>query len=128
MRNFCTMWYPLLSRTLTHFSVQDLVGKTFFELWFEEPTNHQTQYLGDGSVVPLEIAERAQQLVDVLRSLPSHQAMVTIIKRSLSLDFCPQNTRNSATSMVTQAAVRHRCELMCKCLLESVLKVSCGHC
>lgn len=100
------------------------MGKTFFELWFEEPTSHQTQYLGDGSVVPLEIAERAQQLVDVLRSLPSHQAMVTIIKRSLSLDFCPQNTRNSATSMVTQAAVRHRCELMCKCLLESVLKVS----
>jgi len=79
--------------------------------------------LGDESVVPLEIAERAQQLVDVLRNLSSHQAMITIIKRSLSLDFCPQNVKNSATIMVTQAAVRLRCELMCKCLLESVLKV-----
>lgn len=106
--------------------MQDLVGKTFFELWFEEPTGHQSQYLGDGSVVPLEIAERAQQLVDVLRSLPSHQPMVTIIKRSLSLDFCPQNVKNASTSLVIQGAVRHRCELMCKCLLESVLKVSSG--
>lgn len=104
-------------------SIQDLVGKTFFELWFDEPTRHHTQHLGDGSVVPSEIAERAQQLVDVLRKLTSHQAMVTIIKRSLSLDFCPQNIKNSATSMMTQAAVRLRCELMCKCLLESVLKV-----
>lgn len=104
--------------------LQDLVGKTFFELWFDEPTRHHTQHLGDGSVVPSEIAERAQQLVDVLRKLTSHQAMVTIIKRSLSLDFCPQNIKNSATSMMTQAAVRLRCELMCKCLLESVLKVN----
>lgn len=104
-------------------SIQDLVGKTFFELWFEEPTGHNIQYLGDESVIPLEITERAEQLVDVLRNLSSHQAMVTIIKRSLSLDFCPQNAKNSATSMVTQAAVRLRCELMCKFLLESVLKV-----
>jgi hypothetical protein len=105
--------------------LQDLVGKTFFELWFEEPVGHHTQFLGDGSAVPLDITEKVQQLVDVLRRLPGHQPMVTIIKRSLALDFCPQNTKNTATSMMTQAAVRHRCELMCKCLLESVLKV-CG--
>jgi cohesin loading factor subunit SCC2 len=104
-------------------SIQDLVGKTFFELWFEEPVGHHTQFLGDGSAVPLDITEKVQQLVDVLRRLPGHQPMVTIIKRSLALDFCPQNTKNTATSMMTQAAVRHRCELMCKCLLESVLKV-----
>ncbi|KAL2629314.1 hypothetical protein R1flu_014000 [Riccia fluitans] len=104
-------------------SIQDLVGKTFFELWFEEPSNSSTQYVADGSVVPLEIAERTQQLVDVLRCLPNNQSMVSIIKRSLALDFCPQTVKNSSTSSVTQAAVRHRCELMCKCLLESILKV-----
>ncbi|KAG6556205.1 hypothetical protein Mapa_002146 [Marchantia paleacea] len=104
-------------------SIQDLVGKTFFELWFEETSNSSAQYVADGSFVPLEIAERTQQLVDVLRSLPTNQSMVSIIKRSLALDFCPQAVKNSATSSVTQAAVRHRCELMCKCLLESILKV-----
>lgn len=101
-------------------SIQDLVCKTFYELWFEEPSNPQAEFFGDGSIVPLEIAERTQQLVNVLAMLNNHQPLVTIIKRTLALDFCPRNT---GTSAVSQAAVRNRCELMCKCLLESILKV-----
>ncbi|CAM6093121.1 unnamed protein product [Calypogeia fissa] len=109
-------------------SIQDLVGKTFFELWFEEPSGGQglhftQQSVADGSSgVPQVIAERTQQLVEVLRGLPNNQAMVTIIKRSLALDFVPQAVKNSATSASTAVAVRHRCELMCKWLLESILK------
>lgn len=101
-------------------SIQDLVCKTFYELWFEEPSNVQAEFFGDGSIVPLEIAERTQQLVNVLAMLNNHQPLVTIIKRTLALDFCPRST---GTSVVLQASVRNRCELMCKCLLESILKV-----
>ncbi|KAH9298518.1 hypothetical protein KI387_030200, partial [Taxus chinensis] len=101
-------------------SIQDLVCKTFYELWFEEPSNAQTKFVGDGSIVPPEIAERTQQLVNVLSMLNSHQPLVTIIKRTMALDFC--TSRNTGTSAVSQAAVRNRCEVMCKCLLESTLK------
>eukprot|EP01018_Ginkgo_biloba_P004991 Gb_41687 [translate_table: standard] len=101
-------------------SIQDLVCKTFYELWFEEPSDAQTQFVGDGSIVPLEIAERTQQLVNVLSMLNSHQPLVIIIKRTLALDFC--SSKNTGTSAVSQAAVRNRCELMCKFLLESILK------
>ena len=80
--------------------------------------------MDDGGVVPTEIGERAQQLVYVLRNLPSHQAMVAIIKCNLSLDFCAQNVKTSATSVDIPVVVRHCCELVCKCLLESVLKVN----
>ncbi|KAJ7532193.1 hypothetical protein O6H91_14G075900 [Diphasiastrum complanatum] len=103
-------------------SIQDLVCKTFFEMWFEEPLNQHVKFHGEGGTVPLEISERAQQLVDVLKGLPSHQPLVTIIKRSLALDFYTQGSKNFAPTIVTQAAVRNCCELMCKCLMESILK------
>ncbi|KAL9259895.1 Sister chromatid cohesion protein SCC2-like protein [Drosera capensis] len=38
-------------------SIQDLVCKTFYEFWFEEPSEIQAQYFGDGSLVPLEVAK-----------------------------------------------------------------------
>ncbi|KAI5058048.1 hypothetical protein GOP47_0026218 [Adiantum capillus-veneris] len=108
-------------------SIQDLVCRTFFELWFEEPVNQQPYRNGDNSVVPSEIAERVQQLVDVLKCLQNPQAMVIIIKRSLALDFIPQSAKNSATGLVSQATVRNRCELMCKCLIENILKAEEGN-
>lgn len=108
-------------------SIQDLVCRTFYELWFEEPANQYAFHNGDSSSVPSEISERAQQLVDVLKCLQNPQAMVTIIKRSLALDFVPQTAKNSATSLVSQATVRNRCELMCKCLIENILKAEEGN-
>ncbi|CAL8126819.1 unnamed protein product [Prunus armeniaca] len=36
---------------------QDIVCKTVYEFWFEEPTGSQTQFFGDGSSVPLEVAK-----------------------------------------------------------------------
>ncbi|KAH9304417.1 hypothetical protein KI387_008821 [Taxus chinensis] len=103
-------------------SIQDLVCRTFYELWFEESFDTQSQCFGDGSTIPLEIAERTEQLVDVLRRLHTHQALVTIIKRSLALDFCPQTAKSIGTNAVQQAIVRKRCELMCQCLLERILQ------
>ncbi|XP_057824377.2 sister chromatid cohesion protein SCC2 isoform X1 [Cryptomeria japonica] len=103
-------------------SIQDLVCRTFYELWFEESSDTQTQNVGDGSSIPLEIAERTEQLVDVLRRLHTHQALVTIIKRSLALDFCPQTAKSIGTNAVQQAIVRKHCELMCQCLLERILQ------
>ncbi|MCO5609933.1 hypothetical protein L7F22_064168 [Adiantum nelumboides] len=108
-------------------SIQDLVCRTFFELWFEEPTNPQSYRNGDNSVVPSEITDRVQQLVDVLKCLQNPQAMVIIIRRSLALDFIPQSAKNSATGLVSQATVRNRCELMCKCLIENILKAEEGN-
>ncbi|MED6181067.1 hypothetical protein PIB30_015983 [Stylosanthes scabra] len=78
-------------------SIQDLVCKTFFEFWFEEPYGSQTQVFGDGSTVPLE--------------------------RNLSLDFLPQAAKAVGVNPVSLATVRKRCELMCKCLLEKILQV-----
>eukprot|EP01018_Ginkgo_biloba_P006884 Gb_05661 [translate_table: standard] len=103
-------------------SIQDLVCRTFYELWFEDSSDTQTHFVGDGSAVPLEIAERTERLVDVLRRLHSHQPLVTIIKRSLAMDFCPQTAKNIGTNAVSQAAVRNHCELMCHCLLERILQ------
>ncbi|XP_024530333.1 sister chromatid cohesion protein SCC2 isoform X2 [Selaginella moellendorffii] len=103
-------------------SIQDLVCKTFYELWFEEHPGQQTQFVADGSIVPSEIAERVQQIVDVLKSLPNHQPIVMIIKRSLTLDFIPQGSKTAAPTNISQAAVRNRCELMCKYLMECILK------
>ncbi|XP_057817132.2 sister chromatid cohesion protein SCC2 isoform X2 [Cryptomeria japonica] len=114
-------YYHIISRISDEeTSIQDLVCKTFYELWFEEPSSSQTGFVGDGSIVPLEIAERTQQLVNVLIMLNNNQPLVTIIRRTMALDFCV--SKNSGTSAVSQAAVRNRCELMCKCLLESILK------
>ncbi|XP_006482736.1 sister chromatid cohesion protein SCC2 isoform X3 [Citrus sinensis] len=104
-------------------SIQDLVCKTFYEFWFEEPSGLQTQYFGDGSSVPLEVAKKTEQIVEMLRGLPNHQLLVTVIKRNLALDFFPQSAKAAGINPMSLASVRRRCELMCKCLLERILQV-----
>ncbi|XP_068654009.1 sister chromatid cohesion protein SCC2 isoform X2 [Aristolochia californica] len=104
-------------------SVQDLVSKTFFEFWFEEPSEPQIQYFGDGSHVPLEVARKTEQIVEMLRRMPNHQLLVTVIRRNLSLDFLPQSAKANGINPVALATVRKRCELMCRCLLERILQV-----
>ncbi|CAK9324104.1 unnamed protein product [Citrullus colocynthis] len=104
-------------------SIQDLVCKTFYEFWFEEPSSSQTQFFGDDSSVPLEIAKKTEQIVEILRKMPNHQLLVTIIKRNLALDFLPQSTKAVGINPVSLTSVRKRCELMCKCLLERILQV-----
>ncbi|KDP27227.1 hypothetical protein JCGZ_19926 [Jatropha curcas] len=104
-------------------SIQDLVCKTFYEFWFEESSGLQTQYFGDGSSVPLEVAKKTEQIVEMLRRMPSHQLLVTVIKRNLALDFFPQSAKAVGINPVSLASVRNRCELMCKCLLERILQV-----
>lgn len=102
---------------------QDIVCKTFYEFWFEEPSGVQTQYPGDGSSVPLEVAKKTEQIVEMLRRLPNHQFLVTVIKRNLVLDFFPQSAKAAGINPVSLAAVRRRCEVMCKCLLERILQM-----
>ncbi|KAJ1398768.1 Zinc finger, PHD-type [Sesbania bispinosa] len=104
-------------------SIQDLVCKTFYEFWFEEPSASQTQVFGDGSTVPLEVAKKTDQIVEMLRRMPNHQLLVTVIKRNLTLDFLPQSAKAIGVNPVSLATVRKRCELMCKCLLEKILQV-----
>ncbi|XP_062151070.1 sister chromatid cohesion protein SCC2 [Alnus glutinosa] len=104
-------------------SIQDLVCKTFYEFWFEEPSGSETQFFGDGSSVPLEVAKKTEQIVEMLRRMPNHQLLVAVIKRNLALDFFPQSAKAAGINPVSLASVRKRCELMCKCLLEKILQV-----
>ncbi|EXB38089.1 Nipped-B-like protein [Morus notabilis] len=104
-------------------SIQDLVCKTLYEFWFEEPSGSQIQYYGDGSSVPLEVAKKTEQIVEMSRMMPNHQYLVTIIRRNLALDFFPQSTKAVGINPLSLASVRKRCELMCKCLLERILQV-----
>lgn len=101
-------------------SIQDLVCKTFYEFWFEEPSGRQ--YFGNDSSVPLEVARKTEQIVNMLRKMPNHQPLVTVIKRNLALDFLPQ-TKGMGTSPVLLATAHKRCEMMCKFLLERILQV-----
>ncbi|KAL6013455.1 Sister chromatid cohesion protein 2 [Asimina triloba] len=103
--------------------MQDLVCKTFYEFWFEEPSSFQAQFAGDGSFVPLEVAKKTEQVVDMLRRMPNHQLLVTVIRRNLTLCFLPQSAKAVGINAVSLASVRRRCELMCKCLLERILQV-----
>ncbi|KAK4733728.1 hypothetical protein R3W88_007989 [Solanum pinnatisectum] len=105
-------------------SVQDLVCKTFYEFWFEEPSGSQHHYFGDGSSVPLEVAKKTEQIVQMLRRMPSLQLLVTVIKRNLTLDFFSQSAKAVGINPASLASVRRRCELMCKCLLEKILQVT----
>ncbi|KAF9624141.1 hypothetical protein IFM89_008079 [Coptis chinensis] len=104
-------------------SIQDLVCKTFYEFWFEEPAGAQTQFVGDGSSVPLEVAKKTEQVVEMLKKMPNHQLLVTVIRRNLALDFFPQSAKAVGINPVLVASVRKRCELMCRCLLERILQV-----
>uniref|UniRef100_A0A0D9WUQ6 Sister chromatid cohesion protein n=1 Tax=Leersia perrieri TaxID=77586 RepID=A0A0D9WUQ6_9ORYZ len=107
-------------------SVQDLVCKTFYELWFEEPTGSHKHLVADGSSVPMEIAVKTEQIVDMLRKMPNHQPLITIIKRNLALDFLPQSTKATGINSSFMASLRKRCELICKRLLERILQVEEG--
>ncbi|KAH7847892.1 hypothetical protein Vadar_031376 [Vaccinium darrowii] len=104
-------------------SIQDLVCKTFYEFWFEEPSGSQARLFGGSSSVPLEVAKKTEQIVEMLRKMPNHQVLVTVIKRNLALDFFPQSTKAVGINPVSLASVRRRCELMCKFLLERILQV-----
>lgn len=115
---FMWSWFPIL------FSCwQDLVCKTFYEFWFEEPSGSQARLFGGSSSVPLEVAKKTEQIVEMLRKMPNHQVLVTVIKRNLALDFFPQSTKAVGINPVSLASVRRRCELMCKFLLERILQV-----
>ncbi|XP_074560939.1 sister chromatid cohesion protein SCC2 isoform X1 [Curcuma longa] len=103
-------------------SVQDIVCKTFYELWFEEPTGSQKHLIADGSCVPLDIAKKTEQIVDMLRNMPNNHHLVTIIRRNLTLDFLPQSAKATGIN-ASLASVRKRCELICKRLLERILQV-----
>lgn len=83
----------------------------------------QTQYSRDGSSVPLDVARKTEQIVEMLRRMPNHQLLVTVIRRNLALDFFPQAAKAAGISPMLLATVRRRCELMCKCLLERILQV-----
>lgn len=121
---FTTACIEIISRVSDdESSIQDLVCKTFYEFWFEEPSGSRTQFFGDGSSVPLEVAKKTEQIVEMLRRMPSHQLLVTVIKRNLALDFFPQSAKAVGINPVSLASVRKRCELMCKCLLERILQV-----
>lgn len=103
--------------------LQDLVCKTFYEFWFEEPSGIHSHHFGDGSSVPLEVARKTEQMVEMLRRMTSHQLLVAVIKRNLTLDFFPQSAKAAGVNPVSLASVRRRCELMCKCLLEKIVQV-----
>ncbi|CAB4277676.1 unnamed protein product [Prunus armeniaca] len=68
----------LKSKEVVLDSGTDIVCKTVYEFWFEEPTGSQTQFFGDGSSVPLEVAKNTEQIVEMLRRMPSHQLLVTL--------------------------------------------------
>ncbi|KQK21203.1 hypothetical protein BRADI_1g59325v3 [Brachypodium distachyon] len=107
-------------------SVQDLVCKTFYELWFDEPIGSHKHLVADGSSVPMEIAKKTEQIVDMLKKMPNHQPLITIIKRSLTLDFLPQSSKASGINSSMMSSLRKRCELICKRLLERILQVEEG--
>nr|XP_010923594.1 sister chromatid cohesion protein SCC2 isoform X2 [Elaeis guineensis] len=107
-------------------SIQDLVCKTFYEFWFEEPSGSQKHLVADGSSVPMEVAKKTEQIVDMLRKMPNHHLLVTIVKRNLALDFLPQSAKATGINAFSLASVRKRCELICKRLLERILQVEEG--
>lgn len=99
--------------------------KTFYDFWFDESSGSHSQFYGDGSSVPIEVSKKTEQIVDMMRRMPTHQPLVTVIKRNLALDFFPQSAKAAGINPVSLASVRRRCELMCKCLLEKILQVLC---
>lgn len=97
-------------------SIRDLVTKTLHELWFEEPTSR------NGTGAHSDVKETTQQLVEVLRRLPSSQPLVAIIKRSLAQDLNNHAEKGQEAAAVNPGAIWKRCEQMCKCLIESILQ------
>eukprot|EP00850_Spirogloea_muscicola_P009938 SM000057S18368 [mRNA] locus=s57:218809:228803:+ [translate_table: standard] len=94
-------------------SIQELVAKVFYDLWFSEPVvSAPDQEAG-------ELESKTQHMVEVLRGLSSHQPLVTIIRRSLMHDKSSHQMKGCSTE---SGPTRFRCEQMCKFLLESILK------
>jgi cohesin loading factor subunit SCC2 len=79
--------------------------------------------VADGSSVPMEIAVKTEQIVDMLRKMPNHLPLITIVKRNLALDFLPQSAKATGINSSFMASLRKRCELICKRLLERILQV-----
>lgn len=79
--------------------------------------------IADGSSVPIEVAKKTEQIVDMLRNMPNSHHLVTVIKRNLTLDFLPQSAKATGINAASLASVRKRCELICKRLLERILQV-----
>jgi cohesin loading factor subunit SCC2 len=77
----------------------------------------------DGSSVPVEVANKTEQIVDMLRQMPNHQPLITIVKRNLALDFLPQSAKATGVNQAALASIRKRCELICRRLLERILQV-----
>ncbi|VVB05262.1 unnamed protein product [Arabis nemorensis] len=48
-------------------TIQDLVCKTFYEFWIEEPPGHHTQFSSDASSIPVEVENNTKQIVGMLR-------------------------------------------------------------
>ncbi|XP_031128419.1 sister chromatid cohesion protein SCC2-like [Ipomoea triloba] len=65
----------------------DLVCKTFYDFWFYESSGSHSQFYGDGSSVSIEVSKKTEQIVDMMRRMPTHQPLVTVIKCNLALDF-----------------------------------------
>jgi cohesin loading factor subunit SCC2 len=82
--------------------------------------------VADGSSVPMEIAVKTEQIVDMLRKMPNHLPLITIVKRNLALDFLPQSAKATGINSSFMASLRKRCELICKRLLERILQVEEG--
>eukprot|EP00897_Mesotaenium_endlicherianum_P005542 jgi/Mesen1/5015/ME000025S04414 len=99
-------------------SIRDLVTKTFYELWFEDQL--EAEYRETSDIAP-NLAAHTNELVEVLKKLPNNQPLVAIIKRSLS--HGAQSNKTAAGHIAVQNAVRRRCELMCKHLLDSIVQV-----
>lgn len=75
----------------------------------------------------MEVANKTEQIVNMLRKMPNHLPLVTIIKRNLSLDFLPQSAKATGMNAISLASVRKRCELICKRLLERILQVKASY-
>ncbi|KAI8010256.1 Sister chromatid cohesion protein SCC2 [Camellia lanceoleosa] len=54
----------------------EIISPIFYEFWFEEPSGLQTRLFGGSSSVPLELAKKTEQIVEMLRRMPNHQLLV----------------------------------------------------
>ncbi|WOH13630.1 hypothetical protein DCAR_0833140 [Daucus carota subsp. sativus] len=78
------------------FGPQDLVCKTFYEFWFDDSSSSQTRSFGDGSCVPIEVAKKTEQIVEMQRRMKDNQLLVTVVKCNLALDFFTADSRGVA--------------------------------
>eukprot|EP00898_Chlorokybus_atmophyticus_P000235 jgi/Chlat1/1211/Chrsp115S01676 len=100
--------------------LQDLVAKTFHQMWFESSqpdlNANSASNIASNLAAARVLEQKTQQLVAVLSGLPTNAPLVSVISRSLALD-------KSASDTTSSSPVRQRCERMCACLIELILKV-----